>query len=488
MIIKEPFSSSRLPLYHDATLIMKIRPSSTGPAGALSMSAAAATVTNAPGIAALSFFERGGLIKKVTSIAKASRHGAPLTTGSPMGILAASASNKSDKNAGVNLVELEHERDVDDLQRALASDPNIEFVSRVPVRYLAITGKAKIVKKKSVRGAKKSSGAVIAAEPPPPSTMWNLHKVRWADALAQPNFADAINIKVGVLDTGIDPDHPDLTGRIASYTFAHPDIPGASGNKDIIGHGTHVAGTIMANSSNSIGINGVCSCEMHSWKIFDDQDDFAGFDDGFVYFVDTAMYHRALADCAEQGIDVINLSIGGGGAPDPNEQLLFDTLLAGGTTVVAAMGNERQFGSPTSFPAAIPGVIAVGATNIDDKVANFSNRGNHIAVSAPGVSIWSTLPTYPGRFGFEAIPGANGPIRGMEQKRETDYDAWNGTSMATPHVVAAVALLFSNKGKMSPAEALAELKAAADKVPAMGGNTFHPDFGAGRLNLLRLLE
>src|SRR5262249_29705258 len=151
-------------------------------------------------------------------------------------------------------------------------------------------------------------------------------------------------------------------------------------------------------------------------------------------------YRRALADSLDQGINVINLSIGGPGRPDFQEQTLFDSLLANGTTIVAAMGDERLEGSPTSFPAAIPWVIAVGATSLNDRVANFSNRGNHISVCAPGVAIWSTLPTYPGQFGFEAVIGPNGePVEGKPQRRDTDYAAWDGTSMATPHVTAAVA-------------------------------------------------
>jgi subtilisin family serine protease len=153
------------------------------------------------------------------------------------------------------------------------------------------------------------------------------------------------------------------------------------------------------------------------------------------------------------------------------------------------MGNSRQGGSPTSYPAAISGVIAVGATNIDDTVANFSNRGNHISIAAPGVGIWSTLPTYAGQFGFAAAPGPNGqPVIGAPQRRETGYDAWNGTSMASPHVAAAVALLLATKGAMSPAIARRRLMQSADRVADMTGINHHPDFGAGRLNLLRLLQ
>src|SRR5262249_13114207 len=153
--------------------------------------------------------------------------------------------------------------------------------------------------------------------------------------------------------------------------------------------------------------------------------------------------------------------------------------LANGTVIVAAMGNERAMGSPTSYPAAIRGVIAVGATNLDDTVANFSNRGNHISLCAPGTAIWSTLPTYPGQFGFEAVPGPGGrPIEGRPQRRETDYDAWNGTSMASPHVAAAAALLLA-KGKMNASTVRTQLMRTADKVPGMNVSNFHPDYGAG---------
>lgn len=121
------------------------------------------------------------------------------------------------------------------------------------------------------------------------------------------------------------------------------------------------------------------------------------------------MYRRALLDCLEQNIDVINLSIGGGGF-DPHERDLFNNLLANGTTIVAAMGNDRESGSPTSYPAAYPGVIAVGATSRDDTIASFSNSGNHITISAPGVAIWSTF--YAVNFGFAANCTNSIPILG----------------------------------------------------------------------------
>jgi subtilisin family serine protease len=82
----------------------------------------------------------------------------------------------------------------------------------------------------------------------------------------------------------------------------------------------------------------------------------------------------------------------------------------------------------------------------DDSVTLFSNSGNHIVLSAPGKAIWSTLPTYPGQTGFAAVFGLDGqPRQGKPMRRETDYDAWDGTSMATPHVTGSVALLLASQ-------------------------------------------
>jgi subtilisin family serine protease len=381
------------------------------------------------------------------------------------------ARGAGDPNAGVSIVEVQREQDVPRLQDELRADPQVEFVSRVPVRYLKVK-----------RAARRAAGG-----PPPAGTMWNLRRIAWAQARARRGFKDARAISVAVLDSGIDAQHPDLRAKVKGNVFAHPDLPDVSGSRDLIGHGTHVAGTIAA-AVNSIGIHGVCDCRLFSWKIFDDVADYDPDTNEFVYYVEPVMYRRALADCLDQEVDVINLSIGGPGEPDPQEQALFDALVARGTSVVAAMGNERDWGSPTSYPAAIPGVIAVGATSADDTVASFSNAGNHIALAAPGVAIWSTLPRYRGQFGFEAVIGPSGrPVEGKALRRERHYAAWNGTSMASPHVAGAVALLLANAGAMSPAAVRERLMETADEVEEMTGD-FDADYGAGRLNLLRLLS
>jgi subtilisin family serine protease len=439
------------------------------------------------GLSVLSVFERAGMIKRIVPLsASLPEINEELLRRPSIVAMVAGAIREApaEPTRGVNLIELERDSDVPEVQMQLARDPNVENVSRVPVRYLL--AKKKVTRKRSVKG-----GATIAATPPAAATLWNLQRIRWSEARAANGFQDANEVKVAVLDTGIDPEHPDLEDRIDQYEFSHPDVPSGSSAQDIIGHGTHVAGTIAASIDNDIGINGICACRLHVWKIFDDVPDYDSQENEFVYYVEPVMYRRALQGCLQEQVKIINLSIGGPGRPDFVEQQLFDLLLDQGAIIAAAMGNEATRLSPgiISYPAAIPGVIAVGATDRADRRAAFSNhRGNHISICAPGVDIWSTLPRYPGQFGFTArTPPSGRPIPDLPQSRDTDYDSWPGTSMASPHVAGAAALLVANRGDMDGAAAKERLEETADKVPRMNGEDFHQEYGYGRLNLHRLL-
>ena len=506
------FGQGEKPQYHENLLLVRMRPIATaGPAvaaGALAATLPTAFglgITSAPpltlGMAAIGFYERAGLLRKVTPIfsrktSTASERGhleanyARTMASIPAGLrmaaaLSAVAGVQTDNGRAdtSSIVELEPGADIRELQLALANDPMVASVSRVPLRYLAGTRR---------QGSAATTLGSFAAAPPSAESMWNLKRIRWTEARNFAGYREPTNVKVAVLDTGIDLLHPDLAPQIKSYTFAYPDLTGAYSAQDLIGHGTHVAGTIAASINNSLGISGICQCEIHVWKIFDDSPDLVENPDGsasFVYYVDPVLYQRALLECADSEMDVVNLSIGGGGAPDPQEQAAFDELIGSGTTVVAAMGNERAFGSPTSYPAAIDGVIAVGASNLLDQIANFSNRGNHITLCAPGDAIWSTLPTYGGQTGWTAARDASGRWReGKPRKRETDYDAWPGTSMASPHVAAAVAVFLGNGGLRDPRVIKNALADSADKVAAMQGAKFDTDYGHGRLNLEDLVK
>jgi len=498
MTLKQNAYSGRhsYPKYHSGMLLVQVRPLRQ-PVRTMTMTVAArdGVPEELPvGMAALAFYERAGLLKRVVPLARTGERtaGEEAMVGRAPGFRAAAAvmatapaGGAARPDAGLSMIELQRDQDTDALRQALANDPTVENVSKVPVRYLLAPRR-----RSAKRAASAGAGIARAA---PASPLWNLEKIRWAQARALPGFSDATSTKVAVLDTGIDVAHPDLQGRITHYVHEHPDLPTASSPQDIVGHGTHVAGTIAANINNNLGINGICACELNIWKIFDDIPD-PDLDPParpteFVYFVEPIMYRRALIDCHDRGVAVVNLSIGGPEKPDFVEEQAFSRLVSAGTTIVAAMGNERQEGNIISYPAAIPGVIAVGATGISDRVASFSNRGNHISICAPGVAIWSTLPGTPGQFGFEAIDDGAGNFRqGKPSRRETDYDAWDGTSMASPHVAAAAALYLANGGSPGGTAVRDSLARTADKVPGMGGGSFHPDYGYGRLNLEALLR
>jgi len=470
----------QLPEYHEDMLLVKMRPSAA-PFANVAFQSPATVSAASPGLSVLAVYERAGLIKRVTPLQRPAGTPAAAAAHSPLTVLAASAVPPAGADpkitTGTCIVELQKGTDRQQLQMALANDFNVEFVSRVPARYLL--ARPRHADRPAPRPA--AVETTIAAAPPSANTMWNLLKVKWRDARSG-GLNTAARISVAVLDTGVDLSHPDLPGAEITYVHDYPESAASAPEPDVVGHGTHVSGTIRAIVDNGIGVNGICDCKLSVYKIFDDQI----FDTGqgyFAYGVNPILYRAALAACVDAGVQVVNLSIGGYGPPDPQESGLFQALIDNNTAVVAAMGNDNT--AKLSYPAAIPGVIAVGATSLDDTRADFSNFGNHIALSAPGVKIWSTLPTYPGQSGFYYASSGN-PTPGQPIARDTDYDAWDGTSMATPHVAATAALVLQKKGAMSPADLKKLLMQAADKVPDMNGQDFTPNFGAGRLNLLNL--
>jgi subtilisin family serine protease len=283
------------------------------------------------------------------------------------------------------------------------------------------------------------------------SRQWGHGAIRLGHARAARGFKNATKITIAVVDSGIDTRHPDLKQAIAEYkNFLR------GSDKDFVGHGSHVAGIIAATAGNGLGISGVCGGRILALKVLPR--------DGQEF--DAPAYYRALRYVIGKA-QVLNLSLGG--EKDPAEIDVLQDVIAAGVVVVAAMGNEHDEGNPTEYPAAIPEVCAVGATDELDKRAGFSNTGRHIDLMAPGVSILSTTPTF--RYDGDG---------------EMEYDSWDGTSMATPYVAGVAALVLAKWPDLTPAQVIRKLTSSADRVAgAKKGST---SYGAGRLDCEKALR
>ncbi|WP_456277608.1 S8 family serine peptidase [Bacillus sp. AK128] len=178
---------------------------------------------------------------------------------------------------------------------------------------------------------------------------------------------------VAVLDTGINSSHPDLSGRILpGYDFVNKD----SNPSDDHGHGTHVAGIIAANA-NSIGITGIdFSAKILPVKVANHEG-----------LLSTSNIIEGIYYAIDQGAHIINMSYGSTARSELEENALKEAY-SKGITLIAASGNDGS--STIHFPAAYPYVISVGATDKLGKRAGFSNYGELIDLSSPGVDIVST--------------------------------------------------------------------------------------------------
>jgi type VII secretion-associated serine protease mycosin len=280
------------------------------------------------------------------------------------------------------------------------------------------------------------------------SRQWDLTTMNVAGAW---QGSTGSGVTVAVLDTGVDASHPDLAGQVLTGYDATTDTTG--GDSDPHGHGTHVAGTIAALTGNGIGVSGIApDVRILPVRVLDA--------DGSGYDSDTA---EGIVWAADNGADVINLSLGG---PDRSSAITSAVAYAHGkgVVVVAAAGNDRANGSPTSYPGADPGVIAVAATDSGDTVAAYSNAGGYVDVAAPGSGILSTYPT---------ALGASG------------YATMNGTSMASPHVAAAAALLLGARPDLTPDQVETALESSAADLGATGRDN---DYGYGRIDAAAALD
>jgi serine protease len=296
------------------------------------------------------------------------------------------------------------------------------------------------------------------------------------------------DVVVGVIDTGVLVNHPDLKDKIvAGFDFIDDadnarDGDGMDGNADDPGdlayatrstfHGTHVAGTIAAASNNGQGVAGV------SWNAKIMPLRVLGKDGGSSYDVMQAVLYAAglkndSGTVPARRADVINLSLGGGGYSQ-TEQDAFLRARAAGVIVVAAAGNSGS--SSASYPAAYNGVIAVSA--VDSKLARaaYSNYGALIDVAAPGGSMGLDVNKDGQGDGILSTSGSDG-----SGKIEFTYTFQTGTSMAAPHVAGVIALMKAVKPDLTP-DMFDALLVSGALTQDLGNKGRDNDFGYGMID------
>ncbi len=329
----------------------------------------------------------------------------------------------------------------------------------------------------AVAEQKASDGDVVAVEVDKPvhsdtatdprrNEQWALDRVNFEGAWLTTNGTGET---VAVVDTGVQQSHVDLSGQVQNgqYFLHDPNgnaLEGPGGTTDDNSHGTHVAGIIAAVADNNpapLGIAGAApGVQILPVKVLDST--------GSGWTSDVA---NGITWAAQNGANVINLSLGGPGFLVA-EQTAIQNARNGGVVVVAAAGNEGQNGNTVSYPGNFPEVIAVGATTSSNAVAYYSTSCPYVDLAAPGgepsgnssISVLST------------VPGAN----------DDDYGLKAGTSMATPHVAAAAALVQKAHPTFTPVQVCTQLiRTASDLGPAGKDNGFgygqiQPDFAVGQ--------
>ncbi|MGW5671500.1 S8 family serine peptidase, partial [Micromonospora sp. NPDC003776] len=265
-------------------------------------------------------------------------------------------------------------------------------------------------------------------------------------------------VTVAVLDTGVDVTHPDLVGRVAeSRNFS--EMPDAD---DMVGHGTHVASIIAGSGAASGGrYRGVApDATLLSGKVCEEYG-----------CADSAILAGMEWAAVTKKADVVNLSLGGWNTPevDPLEQAVQTLTAQTGTLFVIAAGNDGGDGTVSS-PATADDALAVGAVDRDDELAFFSSRGPRAGddalkpdITAPGVEIVAARAAH-GQIGD--------PVDGK-------YVSLSGTSMATPHVVGAAALLAQQHPGWPAGQLKATLMASAKPHPDQTAY----EQGAGRVDV-----
>jgi thermitase len=262
------------------------------------------------------------------------------------------------------------------------------------------------------------------------------------------NINQGQNIVVAVVDTGVDYNHPDISMNIwkdANGNIGYNFSEDTNDPMDYHSHGTHVSGTIASTGNNSKGIIGVSfQAKIMPLKVFPNADD--------------QTCARAIKYAADNGARIINNSWGPTRRRISNHTVedAIDYAVSKGSIVIFAAGNNSddvQYYSPANYHK----VICVAATDNQDKLADFSNFGTNVTISAPGKDICSL------------------------KYRSNEYIFMSGTSMAAPHVSAVAALICSKYPGITESQVRDRLKTYADSLSS------NRPAGSGRVNAYKVL-
>lgn len=268
-------------------------------------------------------------------------------------------------------------------------------------------------------------------------------------------------VVVAVVDDGISLTHPDIMDRlIPGIDVADNDNdPGYMLGAVEAGHGLHVAGTVAATTDNGIGVAGVCwsGVKIMPVKVFSDDAPWT-MDDIVMQGLDWAKAN---------GANVVNMSLGGPGY-NPAFQAKITELVNAGIVIVAAAGNDGR--GPVSYPAAHDGVIAVSAVNRSGLLTTYSNVGPEISVAAPGGEMLY-------------LDDPNGVLSTYWEDDTDTYAFLMGTSMASPHVAGAAAILLSAGVASADVKSLLEISAKP-----VGASRPNNNYGWGIIDVYKALS
>ncbi|MDD5700924.1 MAG: S8 family serine peptidase [Dehalococcoidales bacterium] len=289
--------------------------------------------------------------------------------------------------------------------------------------------------------------AIGAPDDPHFIDQWSLDRIQAPEAWEVSTGNS--EIRIAILDTGIDKDHEDLAAKIVSAQ----NFTDSRTVDDLYGHGTHVAGIAAAVANNGTGVAGLaCDSSLMNMKVLGDNGE------GYNSWIIGGIIHAA-----DNGARVINLSLG-----NDSPSALFEDAVnyawSKGAVVVAAAGNKSN--SSPFYPAYYSNCIAVAATDQYDIRAHFSTYGNWVDLAAPGAHIYSTLPNH------ECVVSS-----------DMNYGYLSGSSMAAPLVAGLAALVWDSSYGVSNASVRSRIEASADPVSGTGIYWHY-----GRINALRASE